>query len=135
MKVFEEQHIVPPSRVGLHAIDPAEARPASLLIDDEERNNPLPQIGSDLAERDAGSRSGGVLDRQVGSEELVVSLKRSRRQVVEREPNGATPIRVPAEHSRGRLGRFVVDGGVHALDVENVGMVPVHRRQGPQPVR
>ena len=105
VKVLEEQKIVPPPRIGLHAIHPTEARTASVGADEEDRNKPLPQVGGDLVERDVDSKSGGILDRHVGSEELVVALKRACGQIVQRKPHGPTPIRIPAEHGRGLTAR------------------------------
>ena len=55
-------------------------------------------------------------------------------QVVEGKPQRPPPVGVPAEHGRGGLGRFVVDGGPDALDVQFVGVVPVVGRDGPQTV-
>ena len=60
VKVLEEQHVVAPARVGLHPFDPAEARPAPVAIDEEDRHQSLPQIGGHRVERDGGARSRGV---------------------------------------------------------------------------
>src|SRR5450432_4900282 len=81
------------------------------------------------------SRAGRVLDGELVTEESVVALKNADHKVVEREPERAAPVGVPAEHGGGGLGRLVVDARLDAFDVEYVGMLAVVGRQCPQAMR
>src|SRR5713101_7808919 len=60
-----------------------------------------------------------AVDLQLGSEELLVSLESADGQPDEREPDGTSPVGVPAEHPRGRLGGLVIDRGADAFDVQH----------------
>ena len=52
VEVLVEEDVVLPGRVGLEPLDPAEARPPSVLADEEERDQPLAEVGGDLVERE-----------------------------------------------------------------------------------
>jgi hypothetical protein len=70
----------------------------------------------------------------VGAEEVVVDDELTDRDVVERHPDGAAPVRVTTEHGGGRLGGLVVDPGVGQA-FERVRAPFVALRYGSEPVR
>src|SRR5258705_12371690 len=74
VEVLMKEEVVTPSEIGLHPLHAAEARPASVLVDEEKRDQPLPEIGGDDVERDVGSRSGRVFDGELVAEEFVDAL-------------------------------------------------------------
>ena len=135
VEVLVEHQVVLPRRVVLQPLGPPEAGPPAVRADQEDRDEPVLQVGDDGVQRQPVARAGRVLDGQVVAEEAVVALEGADDQVVEREPERAPPVGVAAEHVRRRLGRLVVDRGVDALDVEHVGVVTVVGGQRPQPVR
>ena len=135
VEVLAEDQVVVPGRIGLHDLGPAEAGPPAVRAAGEDRDQPVRQVGGDLVQGQLLAGPGRVLDREVVAEEPVVPLQDADHQVVQREPDRAAPVGVPAEHGRGGLGRLVVDARRDALDLELVGMVAVIGGQGPQAVR
>jgi hypothetical protein len=47
VEVLVEEQIVAPPRIGLHPLRVAEARPSSVLVDEEDRHQALPEIRGD----------------------------------------------------------------------------------------
>ena len=135
VKVLVEQQVIFPLRILLQPLDPAEAGPPPVRADEENRDEPVLQVGGDGVEGELLPGPGRVLQRQVVAEEPVVPPQHVDQQEVEREPQRAAPVGVAAEHRRGGLGRLVVDRGHLAFHVQHVRMVAMVGRQGPQPVR
>ena len=135
VEVLVEEHVVLPRRVLLQALDPAEARPAPVLADEEERDQAPAQVVDDLAERVLRAGTGGVLHLQLVAEEARVADERLDDEEVDGHPHRPAPVRVPTEHAGRRLGRLVVDRGVHAGDVEDERVLGELPRDGAQAVR
>ncbi len=135
VEVLAEDQVVPPGGIGLQQPGPAEARPPAVGTASEDGDEPVLQIGGDLVQGQLLAGPGRVLDGELVAEEPVVAFQGADHQVVQREPDGAAPVGVPAEHGGGGLGGLVIDAGRDALDLDLVGMVAVVGRQGPQPVR
>src|SRR6185369_2898283 len=135
VEVLMKKEVVAPPRIGLEPLYAAEARSASAVVDEKDRHETFPEVGGHDIEGDLVSRSSRVFDRELVAEEFVDALQRGRYEVVQRKPHRATPVRVAAEHRRGRLRRLVVDPGAHTLHIQDVWVVAVVRGQGTQPVR
>ena len=50
VEVLVEEDVVLPLRIGLEPLDPAEARPPAVGADEEDRDQPVAQVGGDLVE-------------------------------------------------------------------------------------
>ena len=111
-----------------------EARPTATRASEENGNPPLLKILGYLVKRHFSTGPGGVLDLQSVTQKLVVLLQGSYHQVIEREPHGAAPGGVPAEHGSGGLGRFVVDRGAQLAGLELVGSTTQYRLSSKTPV-
>lgn len=79
-----------------------------------------------LLEIEQASRSPGTLDSQHVAVKEVVAFQRFDQEIIDREPDGATPVRVPAEEAARRFTRDIVDAMRLAADLKDVGMIPVH---------
>src|SRR5690348_4646033 len=135
VEVLAEDQVVPPGRVVLEPLVPAEAGPPAAGTAGEQGNEPVLEVGSHLVQGELGSAPGRVLDREVVAEEPAVPFQGADDQVVQREPERAAPVGVAAEHRRGGLGGFVVDAGRDPVDLELVRVLAVVGRQRPQAVR
>ena len=134
VEVLVEEHVVPPLRIGLEALDPAEAGPPPVVAADEERDQALAQVGGDLPERELVPGAVRVLDLELVAEEAGIAVERLDHDEVDRHPDRPAPVRVAAEHAGRRLGRLVVDRRAHPVDVERERMLGVPARDGPEPV-
>src|SRR5580704_2357139 len=74
VEVLAEHQVVPPGRIA-EQFDAAEAGPAPVRPGREDRDEPVLEIGSDLAEGLLAARARRVLDRELVPEELVVALQ------------------------------------------------------------
>ena len=108
---------------GTHAVDGPEQR-HQRVVDDVGR----------LLQRDVVARPGRHLDGQRVAEEAAVRAQLVGEQHVEREPDRAAPVRVAAEHRRGRLAGFVVDARLLADGLDD-GAASIGRRQRPDAER
>ena len=90
------------------------------------------QIGHDLENRTLDAAAGRVFDAEPVRQADGVLAQRRQQQPVHREPDGASPVRVPPEQRRPRLGRLVSDG--RPTHVEHVGMLFVPLRHRPDPM-
>ncbi len=95
VEVLVEQQVVLPGRVGLEPLDAAEAGPAAVGADQEDRDQALAQVLGDLAERQLLPRPGRVLDLERVAEEAVVALQRLEDQVVEGNHSGPRQLELP----------------------------------------
>ena len=57
-------------------------------------------------------------------------LERFDQEIVDGKPDRSTPIRIAAEESRARFGRFIVHSMVHAHRRQDIGMIFVIAREG-----
>ena len=134
MEVLVEDDVVFPGIVLLEPLDPAEARPPAVSADEEERHQPLAEVGGDLLERVLVLRAGRVLELEVVAEEPRVAAECLDDEEVDGHPDRAPPVRVAAEHPGRRLGRLVIDRRVHARNVEDERLLGVDARDGPETV-
>ena len=67
MEVLVEHQVVLPRRVVLEPVDPAEAGPPAVGVDQEDGDQALAQVLGDVAERQLLSRPGRVLDLRTSS--------------------------------------------------------------------
>src|SRR5690606_17146705 len=105
VEVLVEEHVVAPVRIVGPAAVVAVAGTASAAVGEEERAETALQLACDDVERDAVTRAGRQLDGEALAVEVVVALERLDDEEVQREPHGAAPVRVAAEHPRVRLAR------------------------------
>jgi hypothetical protein len=75
VEVLAEDDVVFPCRIGLQAFDLPEAGSAAVWVGKEDRDQPVFQVMPDGIQRQAVSRAGWVLNREIVPEELVVALK------------------------------------------------------------
>src|SRR4051812_16842544 len=47
VEVLMKEQVVPPSGIGLHPLNATEARPSPVVADEKERDQTLPEVGSD----------------------------------------------------------------------------------------
>ena len=94
----------------------------------------MAQVLGDRIQGQPVSRTGGVLHREAITKEAVVSFQSLDHEKVEGKPQRAPPVGVAAKHPGGGLGRFVVDRGAHAFDVELVRVIQVKGGNRPQTV-
>src|SRR5437879_13798656 len=110
-----EGRMVLPLWVVVEPVDAPVDGTASVLIGQEDADQPARQLARHLPQVHLVSRTGGVLDGELVAEVVMEPLERLDHQVVEREPDWAAPVRVAAEQPRVRVARLVVDFETLAL--------------------
>src|SRR5262245_37592528 len=108
VEVFVEPDEIPPVRVGLKLGDAAVHRPSPIRSAQEDARQASREIGRDVPQGRARTRSGRVLDPQAGTVEVVELLKGLDQQVVDGKPDRPSPVGVSSEKAGARLGRLVV---------------------------
>src|SRR5581483_2727575 len=134
-EVLVEADEVPPVRIVAEAPVVPVAGTAPAGVADEQRREATCQLARDLGERHGHARSGRTLDAEIRAVEVVVALERLDQQVVDREPDGSAPIRVPAEEKRVGFRGRVVDPVLVVADADDVRSIAVHARQRTDAVR
>src|SRR5262249_7582700 len=123
VEVLEEQDGIAPIRVVLKFVGAAVHRSPSVGTTQKDTRQAARQLGGDLPQAHHPSGAGGTLNGERVTEEMVELRQRLNDQIVHREPDRATPVRVAAEQRAARLRRFVVNAMLDAMDIERVGMV------------
>src|SRR5262249_3860122 len=122
VEVLVEEDVVPPRRIVLKTLDPAEAGAPAVGAADEERDQPFAEVVGDLLQRVLVAGSRRILELELVSEEAGIPRERLDDEEVHGHPDRPAPVRVAAEHPRGRLRGLVVDRRLRAVDVENERM-------------
>ena len=102
VEVLVEQDVVLPAagRSGTRSTQPKHG-PPPVLADEEDRDQPAPEVVGDLRRASAASPEPvGYSTVNVVAEEARVASIALTTQVVDREPDRAAPVRVAAEHAR-----------------------------------
>src|SRR3954447_22617170 len=102
--------------------------PPPVRVGQEDSGEPACQLPRHLLEVEHAARTPGALDGELGTIEMMVSLQPLDNQIVEREPDRAAPVRVPAEETGAGFAGIVVHPVNHALHVDLIGMLPVDPR-------
>src|SRR3954452_24039017 len=87
VEVLEEEDVVLPRRVGLEAVDPAEAGAAAVGADEEDGDQPPADVEGDVLEPQAAPRADRVLERHVVPEEARVTAEGVDDEVVDGHPD------------------------------------------------
>src|SRR5712691_1578121 len=122
-------------RIGLELLEIPEHRATTILILQEYVRHTARHFSRYLPKGHHISGSGWALNLEVVAQIVMKLLKRLDEQVVDREPNGATPVGVAPKQSRRRLAGLIVDAVLHALRRKLVRIVTVKLRQGPNAIR
>src|SRR6185436_16127772 len=101
----------------------------------EQVRQPRGQFGRNLSEGHEVPGARGTLNLERIAVVVVIALQRFDQQVIDREPDRATPVRASAEQVCVRLARRVFDGVLRAVVVERERRVQVYTRQGPNSIR
>src|SRR5512145_334175 len=109
VKVLVEQEQIPPVRVVLEGLRPAEDRSAAVGVPEEDPGEPARQLGGHLPQVQPAVGSGGERHRQLVSVEVVEALQRLDEQVVHGKPDRTAPVGIAPEEAAGGLRRLVVD--------------------------
>src|SRR5690348_16901349 len=135
VKVFVEQHMIPPVRIPLKQFRAAEHRPPAITVPKERPDEATRKLRGHLPDRRLPSRPEGIFHPVLIAEKEMKLLKRFDEQIVDGEPDRSAPIRIPAELRSARFRRLVVDSVLMAHDVQDVRMIPVIAGQGANAVR
>src|SRR6266851_1558398 len=125
VEVLVEEDEVAPVRIPVENLRPAVDRATAVLARQEEVREPPRQLGRHLPEVDLVVRAGGTRDLEIVAEEMVEFLERLDEEKVHGKPHRPAPVRIAAEHARRGLRGLVVDAVLLAVDLQDVGMVPV----------
>src|SRR5579872_1159548 len=109
VEVLVEQQEVAPVRVILKCFNAAMNRPQPIFVAQENARQAARQFFRYLVQREQIARTGGKLDLEALPVEVVKRFQRLDYQVIEREPDWPTPVRVTTEQTRGGLRRFVIN--------------------------
>src|SRR5262249_8073886 len=125
VEVLVEQHQVAEVRVVGVAALVAVTGPSSGGVGEEEARQATPDLACRLQQADVSARPRRQLHQQVVAVEVVVALQSLDEEVVEREPDGTSPVRVPSEDADGGLARHVAHAEVLALELALEGAARV----------
>src|SRR6187549_2184723 len=92
VEVLVEEDVVLPGRIALELVDPAVTGPASVLADEEERDEPPAEVLADLRERSTLAGACRVLELEVVTEVPGVAEHGVDDEVVDREPDRPAPV-------------------------------------------
>src|SRR5262245_42689833 len=121
-------------RVGLHLLVAAEDGAPSPAVAPKDTDQAAAQVIGNLPQRQHATGSRGTFELEPVAVEFVELVKTFDDQVVDRHPDRTAPIGVSAEESAVRLGRNVSDFGMITVDLEDIGLVEMASRQGPNAV-
>src|SRR5262249_7074274 len=125
LKVFVEQDQVAPVRVFLKLCGSSKNRPVTIAATKEGPGKAPGKLGGYFPQRHHISGAGRALDFEIVAQVMVKLLKRFDDQVVDREPDGASPVGIAAEQASARFGWLVPDAVVCAVQAQNIGTVAV----------
>src|SRR3954453_5442 len=114
---------------------PPVPRPPPRRVARERRRQPPRDLAGDLEQRHLAARAGRALHHQPLAVVAVQLEEPAEDDGVHREPDGAAPVRVPAEHRRVGLGREVSDRIALAAPLELARVLEVAARDRADPVR
>src|SRR5258705_4693275 len=129
VKVFVEKDEVAPVRIALKKFAAASYRPAPFRIAQKNVNEPPRDFSSHLPEIGFRARVRRTLDFEIFAVIVVKFLKRFHEQVVDRKPDGPTPIGIAAEKTGRGFRRLVVHTVRISVHVYFVGMILVKARK------
>src|SRR5579862_2892380 len=92
-ELVEEDEVTPSGIRRISCIGSVD-RASAVLIREEDRDESALDLVRDFSECAVGAGAGGTLDFERFTVEVVVALEGFDQQVIEREPDRATPIRV-----------------------------------------
>src|SRR5215472_537007 len=110
-------------RIGLKFSETPVEGSATRFISEEDSDEPPRDVRRDLPKIDQPSRPMGMLNLDAIAKEVVEFLERFHQQIIQREPDGAPPIRIPSEEPAVRLGGLVIHPILVAIDAKNIGMI------------
>src|SRR5271165_1217330 len=122
VEVLMEQNQIAPVRIGLELFEIAEHRPAAFFIAKKNVRHAARQFSRHFPQGHCLSRSGGELNLKVVAQVVMKLLERLDQQVVQREPNGATPVGIPAEQSSRRLAGVIIHAVLHPVHMKEIGV-------------
>lgn len=97
MEVFVKQNVITPIRIVLKFIVSSEYRPLAILIAQENFREPLRQLCRNFPQVHHVAGSSGAFDFEVRSQVVMELLERFNDQIVDREPDRTSPVRISAE--------------------------------------
>src|SRR5216684_101925 len=130
MEVFVKQHQIAPMAVGLELFEISENWPAAFFIAKKDARHAARQFARDFPQGHHVSGTRRELDLEIRPEIVIEFLQRLDQQVVYREPNGAAPVGVAAEHSGRGFPRLVTHSVFHSVYSERVRTVAMELGQG-----
>ena len=129
VKIFVKLDEVAPVGIALEFIQAAINGSATRFVSKEDSDQPTRDICGCFLEIRKMPRPIRALGFEIISKEVVKLLERFNQQIIEREPNGAAPIRVSSEESAVRLRRLIIDPIFVPIDMEHIRMDPVELRK------
>src|SRR5262249_53416879 len=123
VKVFVEQDQVAPVRVFLKLCGSSKNRPVTIAATKEGPGKAPGKLGGYFPQRHHISGAGRALDFEIVAQVMVKLLKRFDDQVVDREPDGASPVGIAAEEARARFGGRRLGAVVCARLAQSIGVV------------
>ena len=104
-----KQKQVAPVRVACEAFIVAVTRPAPLIVGEKKADEALVEFVGDLLQIHHSPGTSRTLHLKGVAVEMMIAFERFDEQVIEREPNWASPIGVAAEKAAHRFARLVAD--------------------------
>src|SRR5262245_62502478 len=108
MEIFVEEDAVAPMSIALELLAAAIHRSAPVGATQEDVRQPPGQFGSNIPEVHHLTGTDGTLHFQVVAEEVMKLLQRLDDEIVHREPDRPTPVRVGPEEAGARFRRLMV---------------------------
>ena len=127
VKVLVKQHQVFPMRIVGISLLRAVTWFSSLLVFLEKQYEPSFDFVSDLSQVHQDARPRWAFYLKLFTVKIVILPKRFDNQIVEREPDGATPVAVATKHPCVALTRYVTDRFLAACVFEHERFVTVDR--------
>src|SRR5262245_49825880 len=103
---------------------------APVFATQEYARHPLRDFTRHFPQRQHLSGASRTFDLEVLAQIVMKLLQRFDQQEVDREPDGAAPVRIAAEQPRARFRRLVIHAMLHPINLEDIWILVMETRDG-----
>src|SRR5690349_10608724 len=135
VEVFKVGQTVTPVRIVLQLLSFPVEWPPALIISEKEPSQSALKLQTNLPQVQTLAGAGWAFDQKFIPEKVMEFLERLDQEEVDREPNGASPVRVAAEEPALRLSRLIVDSILIPIEPQRVGMIAMVAGERPDAIR
>ena len=115
VKIFVKLNMIAPMRIVCVRMILTQTRTKPVFVQRENRGQAPSQLMRHLPQVHPVTRARGKFNRETVPVKMMITLQGLHQQVVDRKPDGASPIRVPTKKTALRFAGFIRNGIVRSI--------------------